>query len=497
MITGKNQIGSAKSGKGDVVFHSFNPKTNKPNPWQFIEATEQEVNNAVDLAKRAFLSFGKTSAEERQNLLNTIANGLEESKDALVEVYCMESGLPESRAIAELYRTVFQLRSYGAYGASKEFNSPTEDVVNGVSLRKINVPIGPIVVFGSSNFPFAYSTAGGDTASALMAGCPVIVKGHPMHPGTGELVAQIIAKAVSYCGLPEGVFSNLHAESYKVGEQLVMHPMIKGVGFTGSIPGGRAIFDLASKRKEPIPVFAEMGSVNPVVFSEKELEENGTEWVNKMVKSMLDGVGQFCTNPGLILAMKSSALDKFMEGLAESLSEQDPQCMLGEKIHSSFDELRSRQMNMEGVITILDQQTISDSNYAAATLIKVPGSQFLDQPDLHQEVFGPFSIFVECGTIEELVSVIDSLEGQLTGTLNCQKEEIEFAQVISNALAQKVGRLIFQGVPTGVTVSEAMHHGGPYPASTDSRFTAVGGHAIYRWVRPLCLQNVPKGFLND
>lgn len=496
MITGKNQIGGTKSAKGDTVFHSLNPKTNKPNQWQFTEATEQEVNDAVELANKAFLSFGKTSSEERQHLLNSIADGLEESKDALVEAYCLESGLPESRAIAELNRTVFQLRSYAAYGASKAFNSPTEDVVNGVSLRKVNVPIGPIVVFGSSNFPFAYSTAGGDTASALMAGCPVIVKGHPMHPGTGELVAEVIAKAVSLCDLPEGVFSNLHAQSYKVGEQLVLHPKVKGVGFTGSIRGGRAIFDLASGRKEPIPVFAEMGSVNPVVFSQKELEGNGAEWVQRITKSMLDGVGQFCTNPGLILAMKSSALDKFTNDLAENLSEQDSQCMLGEKIHKAFDELRSHQMNVQGVITLLDQQTISDSNYAAATLIKVSGSQFLNQPDLHQEVFGPFSIVVECGTIEELVGVIDSLEGQLTGTLNCQEDEIEFAQVISNALAKKVGRLIFQGVPTGVTVSEAMHHGGPYPASSDSRFTAVGGHAIYRWLRPLCLQNVPETFLN-
>ncbi|MFZ9047147.1 MAG: aldehyde dehydrogenase (NADP(+)), partial [Cyclobacteriaceae bacterium] len=379
--------------------------------------------------------------------------------------------------------------------ASQEFNSPTEDVVNGVSLRKIKVPIGPIVVFGSSNFPFAYSTAGGDTASALMAGCPVIVKGHPMHPGTGELVAGVIAKAVSSCNLPEGVFSNLQAQSYQVGELLVLHPKVKGVGFTGSIPGGRAIFDLASGRREPIPVFAEMGSVNPVVFSEKELEDNGSEWVKKIGKSMLDGVGQFCTNPGLILAIKSSALDKFLKELAESLSEIEPQCMLGEKIHSSFDELRSRQKNALGVVTLLDHPTISDSNYAAATLIKVSGSQFLNQPDLHQEVFGPFSIVVECGTIGELVKVIGSLDGQLTGTLNCRENEIEFAQVISNALAQKVGRLIYQGVPTGVSVSNAMHHGGPYPASTDARFTAVGGHAINRWVRPLCLQNVPETFL--
>lgn len=497
MITGKNQIGSTKSAKGDVLFHSFNPKTNKPNQWQFKEASDQEVNDAVDLANKAFLRFGMTSPEERQNLLNTIADGLEASKDGLVEAYCLESGLPESRAIAELNRTVFQLRSYAAYGVSQEFNSPTEDVVNGVSLRKINVPIGPVVVFGSSNFPFAYSTAGGDTASSLMAGCPVIVKGHPMHPGTGELVGEVIANAVSSCELPEGVFSNLHAQTYKVGQQLVMHPMIKGVGFTGSITGGRAIFDLASKRKEPIPVFAEMGSINPVVFSEKELEENGSEWIKKMVKSMLDGVGQFCTNPGLMIALKSAALDRFLESLSESLSQQDPQCMLGEKIHSSFNELRSRQMKAEGVITILDQQAISDSNYASATLIKVSGSQFLDQPDLHQEVFGPFSIVVECGSIEELVLVIGSLEGQLTGTLNCGKEEVEFAQVVSKALAQKVGRLVFQGVPTGVAVSEAMHHGGPYPASTDSRYTAVGGHAIYRWVRPLCLQNVPKAFLNQ
>ncbi len=494
MITGKNQIGSIKSANGNVVFRSNNPKTNTPNPWQFIEATEREVNDAVELADRAFLSFSKTSIKIRQELLNKIAEGLEDSKDVLIEVYCMESGLPISRAITELNRTVYQLRSYGAYGASEDFNKTTEDVVNGVSLRKVNVPIGPVVVFGSSNFPFAYSTAGGDTASALMAGCPVIVKGHSMHPGTGELVAEVIAKAVSSCHLPEGVFSNLNAQSYKVGQQLVMHPKVKGVGFTGSITGGRAIFDLASRREEPIPVFAEMGSINPVVFSEKELEENGSDWVKKIVKSMLDGAGQFCTNPGLIIALKGSALDKFLEEFVEVLSKQDPQCMLSASVHDSFDKLRRTQMKRKGVITLSAQRTPTELNYSQATLLKVAGVQFLEQPELQEEVFGPFSIVVECESTTELIKVIESLNGQLTGTLNCKEEETEFATAVLNALSLKVGRLIFQGVPTGVAVSESMHHGGPYPACTDSRFTAVGGDSIKRWLRPLCLQNIPNYF---
>ena len=315
-----------------------------------------------------------------------------------------------------------------------------------------------------------------------------------MHPGTGELVAEVIAKAVSSCHLPEGVFSNLNAQSYKVGHQLVMHLKVKGVGFTGSISGGRAIFDLASRREEPIPVFAEMGSINPVVFSEKELEENGSDWVKKIVKSMLDGAGQFCTNPGLIIALKGSALDKFLEEFVEVLSKQDPQCMLSASVHDSFDKLRRTQMKRKGVITLSAQRKRTELNYSQATLLKVAGVQFLEQPELQEEVFGPFSIVVECESTTELIKVIESLNGQLTGTLNCKEEETEFATAVLNALSLKVGRLIFQGVPTGVAVSQSMHHGGPYPACTDSRFTAVGGDSIKRWLRPLCLQNIPNYF---
>jgi NADP-dependent aldehyde dehydrogenase len=495
MITGKNQIGQRLSANGDVVFNSFDSTTNQPNEWQFIEATEEEVEEAVRVATKAFSAYRNTSSDARRNLLDTIAEGLNAEKEKLLDVYCKESGLSKSRATAELGRTIFQLQSYGAFGASKEFNLPKEDDVNGITLRKIQVPLGPVAVFGSSNFPFAYSTAGGDTASALAAGCPVIVKGHPLHPGTGELVAQIIASAVFECGLPEGVFSNLNAQNYRVGEQLVLHPGIKAVGFTGSIAGGRALFNLASNRKEPIPVFAEMGSINPVVFSERELKENRSVWVEKLSKSMLDGAGQFCTNPGLIIALKSNALELFLEELSEVLLQQEPQCMLGEKMHHSFHELRKKQMKTNGVITLMDQQEGIGNNCATATLVKVSGAQFLNQPSLHEEVFGPFSVVVECGSVEELIKIIESLEGQLTGTLNCSEEEVQFARAVINSLSMKVGRIIFQGVPTGVAVSESMHHGGPYPASTDSRFTAVGGHAIYRWVRPLCLQNVPDSFI--
>lgn len=495
MITGENQIGNRKSRGGSVTFRSLNPFKDCENSWLFYQASREEVNEAVQLASKAFISYRNTSPEDRKIFLESIGNELLEIQDQLVEVYQLESGLPETRARAELNRTINQLRSYGAFGASDKFQEETTDEVNGVKLRKKMIPIGPVAVFGSSNFPFAYSTAGGDTASALAAGCPVIVKGHPMHPGTGELVSNAIIRAAQKCEMPNGVFSNLHASDYSVGEQLVMHSGIKGVGFTGSIPGGRALYDLASNRPEPIPVFAEMGSVNPVVFSEKALKDNGPEWALKLKDSMLDGTGQFCTNPGLIISFTSEALDRFLEHLVEAISETESTCMLGRGIHRSFDQLRKDRMNTKGVVTIFEQKNFMEANFATATIVKVTAPVFLANSNLHHEVFGPFSIVIECGTMEELVRVIESLEGQLTGTVNCDLEEGDFARIVIDTLSQKAGRIIYNGVPTGVAVSEAMHHGGPYPATTDARFTAVGGHAVYRWVRPVCLQNVPESWI--
>lgn len=497
MITGKNQIGKQKSAKGSITFRSIDPAKNSETEWLFYQASEDEINEAVELSAEAFDTYRKKSPKDRYQFLVEIGNQLLSDEKEIISMYCIESGLSESRAKAELNRTIFQLKSYGAYAMSEEYLSTIDDQVNDMTLSKTKVPLGPVAVFGSSNFPFAYSTAGGDTASALAAGCTVIVKGHPMHPGTGELVGSAIQRAAEMCDMPDGVFSNLNASDYHVGERLVLHSKVKAVGFTGSIKGGRALFDLAAQRPEPIPVFAEMGSVNPVIFSEKELTEHGSSWAKKLKKSMLDGTGQFCTNPGLIIAMASKGLDCFLEELVEELSMEESTCMLGRGIHQSFDTLREDRMKTSGVMTIFEQKNFMEANFATATVVKVTASVFLGNPNLHHEVFGPFSIVVECGTIEELVKVIQSLEGQLTGTLNCKKEEVEFAKLVIDLLSQKVGRIIFQGVPTGVTVSNAMHHGGPYPATSDSRFTAVGGHAVNRWVRPICLQNVPKEFWID
>lgn len=496
MITGENHIGSRRSGKGIVTFRSLDPFKDLENDWLFQQACEDEVNEAVELANEAFKDYKRTSPYDRKNFLEAIADELLLARDELIRVYQLESGLPEGRAIAELNRTVNQLRLYGSYGVSEEYLTPTDDTVNGIELRKTMIPLGPIAVFGSSNFPFAYSTAGGDTASALAAGCPVIVKGHPLHPGTGELVASAILRAADKCEMPNGVFSNLHASDYSVGRQLVMHPGIKGVGFTGSIPGGRALYDLAASRTEPIPVFAEMGSVNPVVFSESELRKNGVEWATKLKESMLDGTGQFCTNPGLIISIMSEALDRFLDHLVDELSSAESSCMLGRGIQRTFDQLRQDRMHTEDTVTIFEQKNFMQANFASATVVKVAASVFLKNPNLHHEVFGPFSIVVECGSMEELIKVLNCLAGQLTGTINCGIEEREFGTTVLEVLKEKAGRIIFNGVPTGVTVSDAMHHGGPYPATTDSRFTAVGGHAIYRWVRPISMQNVPEEWMN-
>jgi NADP-dependent aldehyde dehydrogenase len=362
-------------------------------------------------------------------------------------------------------------------------------------LRKTMLPLGPIVVFGASNFPFAYSTAGGDTASALAAGCPVIVKSHPMHAGTGELVAGAIIRAAEKTGMPEGVFSNLNSKGIDVGVQLVQNPQVKGVGFTGSIKGGRALFDIASRRPEPIPVFAEMGSINPVIISPLSLLHDKEKWADKYADSITTGTGQFCTNPGLILAIDSENLNEFGRILSKKITEKESTCMLHPNIKDSFSTLKRSILELDDVKQISVPVSTGKENYADQTVVMVKGDSFLENKDLHKEVFGPFSMIVACKDEDQLISIIDNLEGQLTGTIIALPEELNDFGQIKDSLQYRVGRIIYNGVPTGVEVCASMNHGGPYPATTDSRFTAVGVHSIRRWVRPIAYQNFPKQLL--
>ena len=503
-VTGKNYIGNHLSAKGSKTFTTFNPQTNTENTNVFTEATSNEIDEAVELASNAFKIYQGISGVKKALFLRTIADEIENLGETLIEVYMSESGLPQGRAMGERGRTVGQLRAFAAHieegswlNATIDTAQPERQPMPKVDLRKMNVPLGPIVVFGASNFPLAFSTAGGDTAAALAAGCPVIVKSHPMHAGTGELVASAVIKAAEKTGMPNGVFSNLNSSGIEVGQALVQHPQVKGVGFTGSIRGGRALFDIASQREEPIPVFAEMGSINPVVILPEALKEKAVDWAKTYAGSITLGSGQFCTNPGLLLAIKGDGLNEFAQTLAEEIVKIEPSCMLHPNIVGAYNSNKSKVISQEGIEVLADFEGESKANYGRQIISKVDGATFLANPKLHQEVFGPFSLIVECENKTELEQILSNLEGQLTGTIIATDSEIEASAGIVSALQNRVGRIIFNGVPTGVEVCPSMQHGGPYPASTDSRFTAVGVDSIQRWVRPFSFQSWPNKLLPE
>lgn len=502
MITGKNYLGNQLSNKGTKTYKTFNPLLNIENDVIYYEATSEEIDQAVSLASRAFSEFRITSGVKKAAFLNAIADEILLLDEELVQTYCSETGLPEGRAKGERGRTIGQLRAFAELVQEGSWVEATIDTaipdrtpIPKPDLRKMLMPLGPVVVFGASNFPLAYSTAGGDTAAAFAAGCPVIVKSHPMHAGTGELVASAIKRAAEKTGMPNGVFSNLNSSGIEVGVQLVQHPKVKAVGFTGSIRGGRSLFDLASQRKEPIPVFAEMGSVNPVIILPEALKKRGADLAKTYAGSITLGTGQFCTNPGLLLGIKSEGLTNFIQHLSEEIVKIEPSCMLHPNIIGAYENNRQNVISQEGLTVVADYNTDVQTNYARQTVTTVEGKTFLENTTLHQEVFGPFSMVVQCENAEQLKVVVSKLEGQLTGTLIADDHEASrFAEVI-DALQNRVGRIIFNGVPTGVEVCPSMQHGGPYPASTDSRFTAVGIHSIKRWVRPFSYQDWPNNLL--
>ena len=503
MITGKNYIGNQLSATGNKTYKTFNPQLNIENEYTFFEATSNEINEAVEIAAKAFKSFRHTSGAQKAKFLNAIADEILALDDELINVYCSESGLPEGRAKGERGRTIFQLRSFAELVADGSWVEaaidtaiPDRQPLPKSDIRKMNIPLGLVVVFGASNFPLAYSTAGGDTAAALAAGCPVIVKSHPMHAGTGELVASAIIKAAEKTNMPKGVFSNLNSSGIEVGVQLVKHPEVKAVGFTGSIRGGRALFDLAAQRDEPIPVFAEMGSINPVIMLPNALKNRSESLAKTYAGSITLGTGQFCTNPGLIIGIKGNDLTSFISTLAEEIVKIEPSCMLHPNIFGAYEKNKAKALAQPELRVVANYGADVQENYARQAITTVEGKTFLANTTLHQEVFGPFSMVVQCESIEQMEAIISNLEGQLTGTLIADDEAEKYSNIIS-ALQNRVGRLIYNGVPTGVEVCPSMVHGGPYPASSDSRFTAVGVNSIKRWVRPFSFQDWPDSLLPD
>ena len=502
MITGKNYIGNTASSNGQNILRAYNPTNSSMFPEEFNEATSEEVNAAIEKASEAFSVYKAISYEQRATFLEAIADEIMELGDALLERASGESGLPIGRFQGERGRTCNQLKMFAVVlrdGSWLNVNIdtaiPDRAPIPKQDLRKMNIPIGPVAVFGASNFPLAFSTAGGDTASALAAGNPVIVKGHEAHLGTNDMVTQAVLSAAKKTGMPDGVFSMVNG-GIPVAQQVVSHPKVKAVGFTGSLGGGRAIFDLANQRPEPIPVYAEMGSTNPCFLMPNKLEADPKGLGTNFANSVALGVGQFCTSPGLLIGVKSDALNQFVETLGETLAAANPATMLNEKIATSYYQHRGALIEQTGVVSIGDDNNPGENKGKPLTA-KVDGAAFLTNPKLHQEIFGPFTLVVECNSTDEMAEVAKSLEGQLTGTLVADESDITDNPDVATALSEKVGRILFNGVPTGVEVCHSMQHGGPYPASSDAKTTSVGTAAIDRFVRPISYQSWPDSLLPE
>lgn len=470
---------------------------------KYIDATTEEINNAMELSWDAFKVYRQISLKQRADFMRSIAVEIEAVRNKVVAVAMQETNLPEPRLQNEFTRTIFQLNSYAAYceqgdwldasidTAIPDKNPPKPDI------RKTLIPLGPVVVFGASNFPFAYSTAGGDTASAFAAGCSVIVKAHPAHAETSELVAAAIDKAVQKNNLPKGIFTHIHGAGFETGKALVLHPYTKAVGFTGSYAGGKALFDMANQRKEPIPVFAEMGSVNPVYILSEKLRQSPVEVAKQYAASITLSTGQFCTNPGLIVGIDGDDLQQFIMALGNEIKNIAPTPMLHAGIAKAFAVNRAKALTQTGVDTIAVASAIAKENDGIPTIASATATAFLNNPVLHQEVFGPYSIVIRCKDVHEMLNIVQHIEGQLTSTVIATDNDIELNAELIQSIQLTCGRLIFNGVPTGVEVCLSMQHGGPFPATTDSRFTSVGADGIKRFARPVSYQNCPDKFLPD
>lgn len=467
----------------------------------FTDASIKDVGQALELAWQAFQLFKQKTLKERAAFLHAIAAKLEEKRTEIIKTAAAETNLDEARLAGELKRTQFQLTSYGdacAEGTWLDIRIDTGDSKRQPpkpDLRKLLIPLGPVVVFGASNFPFAYSTAGGDTACALAAGCPVVLKAHPAHAGTSELVADCIREAAHEAGLPDGIFVHLHGQGIEVGQALVQHRYTKAVGFTGSFAGGKALFDLANQRPEPIPVFAEMGSVNPVFLLPEKIKTDGATVAAAYAASITQGAGQFCTNPGLLVGIDNDDLESFKKNLGTQIEKIAPAKMLHPGIAKSFQQNRKKMLAESGVAVAGSAPEAVSELESIPTLAEVSADNFLKNPSLHQEVFGPFSLLIKCRDANQMLDVARHLEGQLTTTVMATKTELQQNSELVAALQAICGRLIFNGVPTGVEPVLAMQHGGPFPATTDSRFTSVGADGIKRFCRPLSYQAWPQELL--
>jgi len=494
MLTGRNLIACGPADSGDGYFTAGGTSI------EFEEASVAHVDRAVEAAENAFHSYRRVSADVRAEFLERIAEAIETSRD-LLDAANAETALPPERLAAERGRTAGQLRMFanqireGSWvNAHIDRARPDRKPLPKPDIRRMLIPIGPVAVFAASNFPLAFSVAGGDTASALAAGCPVVVKAHPAHPATSELAAGAVIEAIKATGMPPGTFSLIHSTRNEIARTLVQRPRIKAVAFTGSLRAGRALFDAAASRPDPIPVYAEMGSVNPVFLLPGALAERGEAIAEGLKNSVTLGVGQFCTNPGLTIGIGDEGFERFARRMQQLITDAPAGRMLYPALFQSYQAGVDRLSAIHGVGTTRSPVT-GEASHACASIFETSAQTFIRHPELGEEVFGPSTVVVRCGSREEMETIAHRLDGQLTATIHGTPSDLaEYASLIS-VLEDKAGRLIVNGYPTGVEVCASMQHGGPYPATTDSRTTSVGTAAIHRFVRPVAYQDFPHSLL--
>lgn len=501
-LKGLSFIGAGRGAAGLAAFEAVNPQSGDALTPKYFSASVDEVDTAAQLAADAFVSFARTSGKQRAAFLRRIADGLDAAKDTLAARANLETALPMPRLLGETGRTSGQLRLFA--GVLEEGSwvharidpaLPERTPLPRPDVRSMLRPLGPVAVFGASNFPLAFSVAGGDTASALAAGCPVVVKAHPAHPGTSELVAEIIAEAVKAEGLHEGVFSMLFDIGIEAGAALVQHPAIKAVAFTGSLKGGRALMDLAAGRPDPIPCFTEMSSGNPVFVLPGALKKGPTDLAKGLFGSFTLGAGQFCTKPGIVLTAEQDETAAFLAELKTLTEQAQPFTLLTAGIARAYDSgTRGRG---ERTPVAADAGVAVSEYQAGAKIFSATVDEFIAAPELADEIFGPDTLLVACKSTDEYVRAAQALEGHLTATIFGTEEDLTAHAELVHVLEQKAGRLIFNAFPTGVEVCHAMVHGGPYPSTSDARFTSVGSLAIYRFARPVCFQGFPQAMLPD
>lgn len=488
----------------DTLFYGINPVTNEKLEGAFKNADTNQINLAVQQANEAFGKYRKKDKESIALFLEQIGEEISNLGDALLERCHFETALPIARLQGERGRTINQLNLFASVvregswvDARIDTAIPERIPVPKSDIRHMLIPMGPVAVFGASNFPLAFSVAGGDTASALASGCPVVFKGHPAHPGTSAMVADAIITAAKKTGMPDGIFALLQSNSNETGESLVKHPGIKAVAFTGSFRAGKALFDYANSRPEPIPVFAEMGSTNPVFILPKALKERGDKIAEGLASSITLGVGQFCTNPGLSFIQKSEDYNEFYSVLIKGITNAAPATMLTSNILKSYNEGVEKLKKTENIEEFPIGKIDSNVNTAIPKLFKTSIEGFKNNEHLATENFGPSSILVEATSKSDILEAATNLEGHLTATIHGTEEDFMEYQELFDILELKVGRIVINGYPTGVEVCHSMVHGGPYPATTAPQSTSVGSNAIKRFVRPVCFQDYPNTFLPD